>query len=240
MSKSPKPLSNRSGRRRAHFWLIFGFIYVPLIQFLLWDFLSVDQRISLGVGISNIVVVVLAIFGSQIQGYFFSSPELTLELANEGKGELLHIANGEDLRYYHLVVVNHRLNTVALNASVHWIAIEVFVNGIYETHTFPPIRMRWPYEGEGKIEHRQNIQTEQYVDLCLIDRSQVSLQVQREILSYRTTLLLNGQRKFKMHFEIRADNFTSEKPTVVSIDWNGLWSDDDLVMARNMVLSKAL
>jgi hypothetical protein len=188
------------------------------------------------IAIGTISAVIVAIWGDWIRAKLIPA-KLKIEKHNF-RGSITTQNDGKRAIYYHLIVKNRRSWIVSRNCRA--MLVQIQKKGIdCSFHPVPlviPLQLSWsPSEF---IPIFTSINKEQVLDLGFVVEGETIFQPRMYYYSNNFQGSIKAGEVFRYYIDIFSDNFTSKKPYVAEIAWDGQWSDNLDEMANHLIIKE--
>lgn len=180
------------------------------------------------VALGTLALAAIAIYGDQLRSWL-SGPKLSLMLENN-KGSLF-----QNVRriYYSLKVVNRRPSSIATNCYVQLKSLQRRKpNGEYAAVPLPyPLVMSWP--PSEFTPRTMTVRRDQPVDFGFLEEGKHFMPNAREYPN-NFSGVLQPRETMRYSLEVVSDQFVSPELQEFEVSWNGEWSENLEIMAKNL------
>jgi len=189
--------------------------------------------VNILVAIGTIVVAILAIWGDWFRDRF-ASPQLAIRL-RETRGNLTSMG-GRKVMYYHLIVENKRQWALAKG-------VQIMLDGIWRRAadgSFKPetlaasLPLTWAYPQFNPV--NPSIRDRMICDLGYIIEGESHFKPSLYIYPNNFKGFVGANEAVRLILKIQAENFTSKRPHVIEVHWDGQWSTDMEQMQNHLVV----
>lgn len=186
------------------------------------------------IAFGTISAVIVAIWGDLLRSKF-APAKLTIEEHNF-RGSTTKFSNGKNALFFHMIVRNRRSWIASRNCRAMLVQIQKkgLDGEFHQQNLVIPLQFSWsPAEVSPLL---ATINKEQVLDLGFIAEGDECFRPALYYVSNNFQGFIKKGELFRYFIEIYSDNFTSSKPFVVEISWDGKWSDDLDIMSQHLLI----
>ena len=181
----------------------------------------------------TVTVCILAIWGERIRSYV-SRPRLELRL-HDSRGDLTWRRGGVQTIYYHVKVRNKRQWAAARHVRILCSSIwKKAADGSFVREPLAfPVQLTWPFR---KVEEMPTIVVDDICDFGYLDVDSDQFKPSLYVYPNNFRGLVGTGETVRFGLIAKADNFTSKRPCVLEVSWDGKWNADLEEMQKHLVV----
>jgi hypothetical protein len=187
------------------------------------------------VAVGTISVAIVAIWGDWFK-HRFAAPKLSMKL-RDTKGNPTTM-NGHSVMYYHLIVENRREWAIARGVQVMLTGIwRRVADGSYKPEILAAeLPLTWSYPQINPL--NPSIKKAKRCDFGLLQQEDLVFKPSLYIYPNNFKGYVRANESVRFSIEIQADNYSSQKPYLFQVDWDGTWANDLSEMEKHLVVQE--
>lgn len=186
--------------------------------------------------LGTFLVVALAIWGDWFKDKF-ASPILELRLKSS-RGFLINFRNGQKVHYYHLAISNRKSWVTAKNVNVVLTSVMRLENGVFKAEPLAAeVPLTWANQEYTSLNQTlgKNPLT---CDFGYLAEQGVQFIPTLHFYPNNFNGYVTKGETIRYALELRADNYKANKPLVLEVFWDGIWTADSEVMQQHLSLTE--